>query len=322
MPVALCIQDEPGSGSQQMATVMLPPALADRVELLLGERPRFAQATVGGHSNLVFSVGDVVIKAATSDIKRDDVAREAALLRSLDGLGCAAPTLIGSHIDSEWSVLATIRAEGVPGSVVLPSLLGSVERCEAFGTLVGRLLRTIHAAAPKPVAGPLFERVGLLTDAGARLEALDLEDDETCVELMDAVMHPVHRRGVAFLHGDPGLHNLLIDDADNRIRLAMCVDWELGGWGNALTDLSWLYWTMWFREIETYAWPAFVDAYGRWALQTVGWGRDLVRVCARSQMAILIARTDPGTAVRNIWLERIVKLRTMPVPGLPPAPAV
>jgi aminoglycoside phosphotransferase (APT) family kinase protein len=300
-----------------MATVMLPPSLAERVELLIGERPRVATATVGGHSNLVFIVGDVVIKAATMETKRHDVAREAELLRAVDGLGCFAPTLIGSSADDEWSVLATIRSAGVAGTTLLSDLQHSDQLAAGFGTLLGKLLRAIHASAPRPIAGPMFERVGLLSATGAALDDLGI-DDEICVELMEAVMHPVHRKGVAFLHGDPGLHNVLLDDSStDQMRITACVDWELGGWGNALTDLAWAYWTLWFRRIHAHAWPALVDAYGRWAIQAVGWGKPTVLACVRSQMAMLLARTDPGTTVRDVWLDRIQAVRTMAVPVVP-----
>jgi aminoglycoside phosphotransferase (APT) family kinase protein len=300
-----------------VASVMLPAALADRVELVLGERVRSAEAAVGGHSNLVFTVNDVVVKAASVEVKRLDVAREIELLRNLDGLGCTSPSLVGAHIDDEWVVLATIKAAGVPGPSMLSEVQTNPEYAMAFGTLMGRLLRTVHGSAPRPIVGDLYERSGLLVDAGVRLHDLDV-DGSTRFVLHDALEDPVHRRGVSFLHGDPGLHNVLIEVARDRatpeLRIAALVDWEMGGWGNALTDLSWLYWTMWFRGIHQVAWPAFVDSYGAWAVRALGWAEGPVLACIRGQMAILLVRTDSGTAVRDIWLDRIVKLRNIRIP--------
>jgi aminoglycoside phosphotransferase (APT) family kinase protein len=302
-----------------MASIMLPPALADRVESLLGERVRSAEAAVGGHSNLVFSVNDVVIKAATSPIKRADVAREIALLRKLDGLSCASPTVVGSHVDDEWVLLATIKSAGTPGTVLLPDLLANREYGAAFGTLMGRLLRSIHGSAPHPIAGEMFERVGLLADAAVRLASLDIAPNVRDT-LLSAIHDPVHQRGVAFLHGDAGLHNVLLetstDAGSSGLRIAAFVDWELGGWGNPLTDVSWLYWTMSFRGFDEWAWPAFADAYGAWALRAIGWSDLSVMSSILGQMALLLARTDSGTAVRDVWLTRIAEVDDLVIPEL------
>jgi aminoglycoside phosphotransferase (APT) family kinase protein len=298
------------------ATVMVPSSLAERVEALLGHPVRTAQAAVGGHSNLVFVVGDVVVKAASSDVKRADVAREIQLLRGLDGLGCAAPTLVGASVDEEWTVLATIRSTGTPGPSRLHDLQHDESAAVVFGTLLGRLLRSVHGCAPQPVPGPLYERVGLLSDAAARLEAIELADPIRGL-LNQALHHPIHARGVAFLHGDPGLHNVMLEHVTDRtgtkLRIGALLDWELAGWGNALSDLAWVHWTLWFRGLLRAAWPAFVDAYGPWAFRALGWEQEYVRACVLAQMAVLLVRTDASTAVREVWLERIGALENMPV---------
>ncbi len=300
-----------------VASVMLPAALVDRVELVLGERVRSAEAAYGGHSNLVFTVNDVVIKAASVEVKRHDVTREIELLRALDGLGCASPSIVGAHIDEEWVVMATIKSAGVAGTAMLSEVQGNRRYAEAFGTLMGRMLRTVHGSAPRPVVGALYERTGLLSDAATRLHELDVDESVHSV-LHHALDDQVHRRGVSFLHGDPGLHNVLFETISDRaapeLRIAALVDWELGGWGNALTDLSWLYWTMWFRGIQEHAWPAFVAAYGAWAVNALGWSVQPVTACILGQMAVLLVRTDSGTTVRDIWLDRISKLSRIAIP--------
>jgi aminoglycoside phosphotransferase (APT) family kinase protein len=299
-----------------VASIMLPAALADRVELVLGERVRTAEAAIGGHSNLVFTINDVVVKAASVEVKRQDVSREIELLRRLDGLGCASPSLIGAHIDDEWVVMATIKSAGLPGTTVLQEVQNNPAYAATFGTLMGRMLRNVHGVAPRPIAGELYERTGLLADAAFRLRLLDISEAVQAT-LHEAIEHPVHRRGVAFLHGDPGLHNVLIEIQPSNateLRIAALVDWELGGWGNALTDLSWLYWTMWFRGIHETAWPAFVAGYGAWAVRALGWSKESVTACILGQMAVLLVRTDSGTAVRDIWLDRIAKLHRIQIP--------
>lgn len=294
----------------------MPGSLAERVNAILGQRVRYATAAVGGHSNFVFIVGDAVIKAASAPIKRADVAREIQLLRAIDGLGCSAPTLIGSSVDDEWSVLATIKSAGTPGPVNLGQLLFDPSSAAAFGTLMGRLLRTVHGCAPHPAPGALFERTGLLADAAQRLPALEISS-RTRDALEESIANPMHAQGAAFLHGDPGLHNVMLDiesdQAGTRLRIAALIDWELGGWGNALSDVSWLYWTLWFRGLVAHAWPSFVDTYGPWALRALGWAPNNVRTCVLGQMAVLLVRTDASTAVRDVWLERIGSLETMEI---------
>lgn len=300
-------------------SVMVPASLAQRVESILGHPFRSASATIGGHSNFVFVVDDSIIKAASSEIKRADVAREIELIRSVDGLGCSAPSLIGASVDADWAVLATIKSAGTAGMVRLAHLQVDPSAAVVFGRLMGRLLRTVHGAAPHPPVGALFERTGLLADARERLASLAVSH-EMVAGLTAALDNPVHAKGVAFLHGDPGLHNVMLEvetsRSGERFRIAALVDWELGGWGNALSDLSWFYWTLWFRGLAETVWPAFVETYGPWAFRALGWSAEPVHACVLAQMAVLLVRTDAATAVRDVWLERIAALDLMDVPEL------
>jgi aminoglycoside phosphotransferase (APT) family kinase protein len=299
-----------------MASVLLPSGLCDRLEYVLGHSVRAAKATMGGHSNLVFAVDDVVVKAATSPLKRSDLNREIKLLKSLDGLGCLAPTLVGSHVDDKWTILATTLVEGDPGPRHLADLQADSQRGIVYGMLMGRLLRTVHGAAPKPPTGDLFQRVELIAEAVSLLPTIDLPDAMRA-DLLAACAHPGHSRGVAFLHGDPGLHNVLLEevsDANDKpaLKVAGLVDWELGGWGNPVADLAWLHWTMWLRGLQRHGWGPCVKQYGDWAVRAVGWDEAEVRACILAQMAILLVRTDDGTAVRNVWIDRIQSLHHMP----------
>jgi aminoglycoside phosphotransferase (APT) family kinase protein len=299
-----------------MASVLLPPGLCDRLEYVLGHPVRAAKSTMGGHSNLVFAVDDVVVKAATTPLKRADLNREIKLLQALDGLGCLAPTLVGSHVDEEWTLLATTLVGGDPGPRHLVELQGDAKRGMVYGMLMGRLLRAVHGAAPKPPVGPLFNRVDLIAEAVTILPEIDLSDAMRA-DLLTACENPVHARGVSFLHGDPGLHNVLLEEVMDAkgtpaLKITGLVDWELGGWGNPVADLAWLHWTMWLRGLQRCGWGKCISMYGDWAVRAIGWDEAEVRACILAQMAILLVRTDDGTAVRNVWIDRIQSLHHMP----------
>src|SRR4051794_29380870 len=65
-------------------------------------------ATTGGFSNLtaIATIGAqrCVIKAATATLKRDDVGREAALLRLLQNSDLLTPTLLALIEDEAWTI--------------------------------------------------------------------------------------------------------------------------------------------------------------------------------------------------------------------------
>lgn len=308
-----------------MASVMLPPGLPERVSALVGRTVRTADAAVGGFSNLVFVVDDLVIKAARTPIKRADLQREAAILRVVANVDAdlgAAP-LVGASSDDQWALVATRHSPGVAPAQDWGKFVHSAVVDRAFahdlGRAIGHRLRNIHAASPFPVVGNHALRTEVLLDAWAILTAggngdyLTIVADDVSASMIRALTDPLHERGAVFLHGDFGLHNLLIDSPVNGIStlksggaglVSTVLDWELSGWGNPVTDLAWLAWALWFRRLPPEVWGGVVSAYGSWAITALGWNHEAVTTAILSQMAILIVRTEPESAVRDIWVDR------------------
>ena len=73
-----------------------------------------------------------------------------------------------------------------------------------------------------------------------------------------------------------------------------------------------MWWTLWFRGLPPQTGQAFADGYGRWAIDAMGWSGETVDAAVRAQMAALLARTEPGTEVRKLWVERIRALGALP----------
>lgn len=301
-----------------MTAVVVPGPLADRLEPLLGCRLRTAEATVGGHSNLVFicALSDgrrVVVKAATSSAKRADVEREAAVLGVLADESLPVARMVAASHDDEWAVVVTEHLEGRDGLSVVPDMSLDPDLAARTGALMGETLRAIHTTAPRPLPGDAFDRGAQATAAMDAIRASGAPADiieSSVVALGD----PLHRRGLAFMHGDPGLHNIVWCAAQPGRPLALraVVDWELAGWGNPMVDVAWVWWTLWFRGLPPQTGQAFADGYGRWAIEAMGWSGDTVDAAVRSQMAALLARTEPGTEVRKLWVERIRGLGALP----------
>ncbi len=306
-----------------MATVMLPAGLAERVETLIGRSARRATAATGGFSNLVFFVDDdLVVKAASTPLKRRDLVREAAILGSVADLGLVAPRLVAAHNDDDWAILVTNVCVGQAASTdwgrFTHELSADNERAWRLGKAIGHRLRSIHDAAPFPIAGSLAQRTDLLKET---LVALDtrIADGEALAEtlreqMVAALADPIHDRSGVFIHGDFGLHNCLLDDPLGGATVSGVLDWELSGWGHALTDLAWLAWTLWFRQLPPAVWEGCVQSYGDWAVTALGWSDASVRCLVLAQMSILLARTEPETSVRGVWTDRIASLGRFSVP--------
>ena len=324
-----------------MTSVVVPGPLADRLEPMLGCRLRTAEAAQGGHSKLVFicALEDgrrVIVKAATSSWKRGDVERESAILGVLADESLPVPRLIAAQSDDEWAIMITEFIDGRQGLSVLTELAHNPTLPAAIGTLTARILRSVHSTLPRPLAGSSFDRshqvsalVGPLQVSGAPTDVVNA--------LLPALEHPLHQRGVAFVHGDPGLHNLLWSPDVGAMRVgalgvealgvealgvealgvgalgvAAVVDWEMAGWGNPLSDVAWVWWTFWFRGLPPATADAFAREYGLWAFGAMGWSPDSVDAAVRAQMAALLVRTEPGSAVRTVWIERIRSLTLLP----------
>ncbi len=311
-----------------MTSVVVPGPLADRLEPMLGCRLRTAEAAQGGHSNLVFicALEDgrrVIVKAATSSWKRGDVERESAILGVLADESLPVPRLIAAQSDDEWAIMITEFIDGRQGLSVLTELAHNPTLPAAIGTLTARILRSVHSTLPRPLAGSSFDRSHQVS---ALVEPLQVSGAPTDVvnALLPALEHPLHQRGVAFVHGDPGVHNFLWSPdvgalGVGALGVAAVVDWEMAGWGNPLSDVAWVWWTFWFRGLPPATANAFAREYGLWAFGAMGWSPDSVDAAVRAQMAALLVRTEPGSAVRTVWIERVRSLTLLPDLPMPEA---
>jgi aminoglycoside phosphotransferase (APT) family kinase protein len=315
-----------------MASVILPPGLSERVSALVDRLIRRAPAALGGFSNLVFLIDDdLVVKAASSPPKRVDLAREAMVLRSVADLELGAPELVRASSDEEWAIVVTRVAPGQSAAADWGRFAYEVgadpDRGFRLGRGIGHRLRRIHDAAPFPGVGGAriggtsgAMRVDLLAETAKALadrrQHGERIPDDLCAQMISALTDAAQQRGGALLHGDFGFHNLLLDDPFGGFSVTAVLDWELSTWGNALTDVAWLSWTLALRRISEMVWKGFVAAYGDWALTALGWDAEVVRGMVLAQMAVLLVRTEPETAVRQIWIDRARSVGEFQVPSI------
>jgi aminoglycoside phosphotransferase (APT) family kinase protein len=304
--------------------VAVPTAIIDALRALTdADHIGPPEATTGGFSNLSFftTLDDtpVVVKAARSERKRADLRREASVIRRLDGLTAtnAMPwlaMLLAHGDDGDVTLTVLERVEGQHGIVAVQA--GEVDVVVARAAVLGRVLRTVHSLAPHPDPDPMSQLASRFAGLDEAIDALDLAPD--LAEPMRACINAaVHRRGVAFVHGDFGFHNTLWAPASTGgERLSALLDWEFAGWGNPLTDVAWLWWSLRFRNVDGRAWQAFTEAYSPAALRAIGFDATALDVLIRAQMVSLLLRTDPGTEVREVWLERWRQLPQLGTPAL------
>jgi aminoglycoside phosphotransferase (APT) family kinase protein len=294
--------------------ILVPAALRDRINSLIGTSPRSLEPIGPGHSNLVgataFEDRTVVIKAAQRMMKRADVVRESVVLRLLEDTGIA-PIHLASSFDDEWAVLVMERVEG---EIALQRLATAKPAgAQRLATGLGAALRAVHSAAPGPVSEADMVRLGLSIERRMQETAELLAEDRHGLEpevvpaVLESLGHRVHQRGVAFLHGDPGLHNCLVPELKSTklVSPLRLVDWEHSGFGNPLHDISWAAWTLQHRGLGDRAIDAFIDSYGRTILAGIGWDAATAKTMVGAQMACLLVRTAEGSPERTIWLERI-----------------
>lgn len=276
--------------------------------------------TVGGFSNLSFRVVIAnrlsVVKAATVPLKRADLRREAKVLSVLHdydiySLPTARVVAHGDHGD--WTVTVFDEVPGENGLTFLSRRsLGYVrQRC----VVLARLLQAVQKASPQLRDHDLdiATRVGGLAAFVTDRIAPGPESEQ----MLNALASSAVGRGMSLVHGDFGMHNVMWDVDVRRVRVGGLLDWEFAGWGSPLTDVAWLWWTLQFRGIAHEFWPLFVDAYGRVALQAIGFEPNAVLALVRIQMIQLLSRTDAESSARAEWLRRWRALDAMPLPVLP-----
>lgn len=305
---------EPVAAARSSSMILVPAALRERIQALTGVSPRSLEPIGPGHSNLVGAIRlddrQVVVKAARRPMKRADVVRESVVLRLLDGVG-VAPTHVASSVDDDWAVLVMER---VPGVVALDRLAAAARAplTQRLAGMLGAALRTVHESAPSPVSDADVARLGLSIERRVHETAAALRADGCGLppELMGPVLSTLedraHARGLAFLHGDPGMHNALLVEGPGRAAgVISLVDWEHAGFGNPLHDVSWAVWTMRHRNFGDAAIEAFANAYGPGVLRAIGWDAATSRTLVGAQMACLLVRTAEGSPERAVWLDRI-----------------
>jgi aminoglycoside phosphotransferase (APT) family kinase protein len=267
--------------------------------------------TSGGFSNLtaIVTIGGerCVVKAAAAPLKRDDVRREAGVLRLLQYSDLPIPMLLATVEDPAWTIVVTRFVAGEHGLAVLER---APEQVGPLYHALGQLLASIHR-----VSLAQAERAPLLAEradhALAILPALDLERD-LAAALLAALQHPVWRtRPAGLAHGDAGLHNLLWDG-----RIAALLDWEWAGWGTPLLDLAWLYWTIQWRRLPPSIWHAFLAGYGASAGLAHGAAPDDLRALALGQIASILARVHGQPGAWAEWRRRLRWTLGLDFPGL------
>lgn len=228
------------------------PELAGRVreELGLGAFSPL-RPLPGGRSGLtyVLPVGDGghVVKTVPPGrraVGRNDVLRQAVVLRALAASGLPVPVVTGwDDTEPAWFTMELApgeAAEPVLDGTVAPSLARA--RMLAAAALLGRLhavpmtelaagLTAAGAAVPDPLPPS-----GELERWAATMHAVPAELRPGSTELLDALAASVPEPVAPVLvHGDFRLGNLLCVGAEP----AALVDWEIWGIGDPRVDLGW-----------------------------------------------------------------------------------
>lgn len=241
---------------------MSDPAVALDLTALaawMGERgldvdgPLEARRIGRGHSNLTYRVRDaagrtwVARRPPLGELlaSAHDVAREARIMAALEHTDVPVPRILATCEDPRVADVPVVLMEHVEGLVIdtEPTAHG-LDPAVARGVCadVARTLARIHAvdvdavglgdlAKREDYAGRQLRRWSRQWEA-SRTRELPALDDLTAV--LAAAVPP--QRGVALVHGDFHLRNVLVDPADGTIRAAL--DWELSTLGDPVADIG------------------------------------------------------------------------------------
>ena len=221
------------------------------------------QAVSGSRQNYLLRVDDasdgtaLVWCRATHEVIDDafagrfTLAREAAVLRRLEGLSIRAPRVLGSSssgrasiqsfIDEREPTDAATREVDIglffdeldrvhlldpvlvlpPDELTVPITATAAARTEvaAWMVLAQQLLESDRLGA--------IARPGFVVDAARRVEAV--------LSAMDAVVLPDAGLPLDLVHGDAGRANYIVDHAGD----VWIIDWELAHGGSRLEDYAW-----------------------------------------------------------------------------------
>jgi aminoglycoside phosphotransferase (APT) family kinase protein len=222
------------------------------------EEHRLAVAEIaGGRSNLTYAVdwGEhrwVLRRPPAGPLppSAHDVLRECPLLTALEGTSVSVPRLRcvcrdTSVIGAPFYVMD--RLEGVVLTREQPVQLSDPVACRRISEQVIDTMAELHSLDPRRLGlASLGRPHGFvhrqLVRRRAQLDSI-MERCRVVPELVELhawlVAHePAERDDYAIVHGDYGLHNMLVTLEPPRI--AAVVDWELATLGDPLTDLGWL----------------------------------------------------------------------------------
>lgn len=229
--------------------------LAARVRRALGTDGTLVRLE-GGRSGLTYtlrgSAGRFVVKAVPPGrraVGRNDVLRQASLLRALHGTGLPVPTVAASDDESPGWFAMTFA----DGEAVEPILDRDTDGAVLDGRLAGVRMRAAAAVLGALHAIPVTDLVERLAAAGVTSPAPDGPADElarwsTTMHAVPAELRPGSEDLLSALgqevpapvdpvlvHGDFRLGNLLcVGEAPSAL-----VDWEIWSIGDPRIDLGW-----------------------------------------------------------------------------------
>ncbi len=300
--------------------VVVPAALLDELAAHseIGRLTSLAP-TFGGFNNLTFLATTsegvrVAVKATADDNKRADVRREQAMLAHLADSDLPVAR-VRAVLDSAWTATVFDELAGTAGLHFVQSR--EIDELCARAKLMATLLRRVHATPPPRIDTSTFDVASRYRTLVGNL-GLNAIGRTRADQFAAALTAPVLQHGVALVHGDLGMHNTMWNDStdgvNSAIHLSALIDWEWSGWGNPLSDLAWVWWTMRFRHLPSEVFAAFAESYGHIAFRMLGWNEENVRVVVRAHMVSILLRKNPASAAFDEWLGREERLASLVVP--------
>ncbi len=288
--------------------------------------PLTAQELTNGRSNLTYRLRDtrgqsLILRRPPLEMvlpTAHDMSREYRIMTCLAGSGVPVPTMVSMCQGIEQIGAPFYVMEWVDGFVIhdeaTASPLGAAARRALSEELVA-VLNRLHALDIDTVGlGRLGRREGYIERQLYRWERQwqDSKPDE--LPLVEEVHARLYRnvplqQGAALVHGDFGLHNLIVNE---KGRVLSVIDWELATIGDPLADLGLLL-ARWMDPppgfataselMELYAAQSTRDlnalnyyvAFANWKLACIGAG-----VYARYRGG---AMGNSGVAVDGLWAE-------------------
>jgi aminoglycoside phosphotransferase (APT) family kinase protein len=209
-----------------------------------------------GHSNITLRVergGETVVLRRPPDgplpPSAHDVVREARLLSSLGAAGVRVPEVLGICEDVGVLGVPFFLMELIDGEVLGESLPPALDTVEARGAVAWELvdaLAELHAVPPEAAGlGDAARGAGYLARQVRRFGALwetqrtrEVPEVARVAAWLEERVDGVRGGGVAVVHGDYRLGNVMFDRAQPRLQVVL--DWEMATLGDPLADLGYL----------------------------------------------------------------------------------